>query len=221
MSPEAPFENILTLPKVEGYALVSSDDGSIIKRGGVTPGNIDEIVAFIGSAAEIITESCGVKGTKCIKVIGVDSVVIIPYNKNYLGFVITEDKRHIETSIINMLSKEEGKARLIVNKLLKTKASQLNMLIDEFAKGSDKSMWQDYVSKGLVALSKGSKIKSCISLEDLKLNVSSAKGLTPEEINKFMKLLLDFIVKKAVSEFGSDEAGKRVHIVIKKMGKNK
>ena len=72
MSPETLFESILTIPNVKGFTFVSSEDGSIMKRGGVTPGNIDEIVAFIGSAADIISESCGVKEIKSIKVIGVD-----------------------------------------------------------------------------------------------------------------------------------------------------
>lgn len=217
MSPEDSFNNILTLPKVKGFAFVSSEDGSAIKRGGETPGNMDEIVAFIGSAAEIISESCSIKEFKCIKVIGLDNLVIIPYQHNYLGFIIDEDEKNIEKKIINKLIEEEGKAEIIINKLLKTKLSQLNMLIDEFVKGGDRLIWHDYVSKGVTALSKGSKIENCISIEDAKLITTNSKDLTREEINKFMKLLLDFIVKKAVSEYGSDEAKRRVHAVIKRM----
>lgn len=221
MSPETLFENILTIPNVKGFAFVSSEDGSIMKRGGVTPGNIDEIVAFIGSAAGIISESCGVKEIKSIKVIGVYRVVIIPHHDNYLGFVLRKDEKDIEKNIIKMLSEEEAKSDIIVNKLLKTKSSQLNMLINEFTKDSDRLMWKDYISKGLAALSKGSKLENYISLEDLEFKVSSVKGLTREEVNKFIKMLLDFIVKKAVLEFGSNDAKKRVHEVIKRMGKNK
>jgi len=36
-----------------------------------------------------------------------------------------------------------------------------------------------------------------------------------------MKLLLDFIVKEAIKEFGSDEAKRRVHTVIEKLSGEK
>jgi hypothetical protein len=221
MSPEVPLNNILNLPEVRGFALVSSGDGSIIGRGGITPGNIDEIVAFVGSAAEIITESCGFGSIDCIKGIGVENVVIVPYNNNYLGCVLEKDKRNIEKDVMSILGgkKDEGDFRIL--NLVNSKISQLNMLIEEFTKDSDKAMWQDYIGKGLLALSKGSRFQDNIILEDFGLKVSSAGDLTSEEVNKFMKLLLDFIVKKAIGEFGSTEAKERVHRVIKKIGKKK
>lgn len=221
MNPEGTFDNILTLPNVIGFAFVSSEDGSIIDRGGKTPGKIDEIVAFIGSAAEIIGQSCNTKEIRCIKVIGLNNLVIIPYHNNYLGLVIDEDRKNVENEIINKLGEEEGKVRLLANKLLKIKAQQLNMLIDEFARDRDRIKWHDYVSKGATVLSKDSKIKNFISIEDARIITKEAKGIIREEVNRFMKLLLDFIVKKAMSDYGSDEAKKRIHNVIKMMSKNK
>jgi hypothetical protein len=220
MNLEGKFDNILTLPNVMGFAFVSSEDGSVMERGGQTPGKIDEIVAFIGSASEIIAQSCDIKDIKFIKVISSDNLVIIPYKNNYLGFVLNKDRKNVENEIINKLSEEEGKVGLLANKLLKVKAQQLNMLIDEFSKDGDRAKWHDYVSKGAVALSKDSTIKNFISIDDASIIAKESSGLTREEVNKFMKLLLDFIVKKAVNEYGSNEAKKRVHNVIKKMGKN-
>jgi len=220
MNLERTFDSILTLPNVMGFAFVSSEDGSVIERGGKTPGKIDEIVAFIGSASEIIAQSCDIKDIKFIKVISSDNFVIIPYRNNYLGFVLNKDRNNIENEIINKLSEEEGKVDLLANKLLKVKAQQLNMLIDEFSKDGDRVKWHDYVSKGASALSKDSSIKNFISIDDASIVTKEASGLTREEVNKFMKLLLDFIVKKAVNEYGSDEAKKRVHNVIKKMSEN-
>jgi hypothetical protein len=221
MNPEGRFNDILTITNVIGFAFVSSEDGSIMERGGKTPGKIDEMVAFIGSASEIIAQSCYIKDIKFIKIISSDNLVIIPYHNNYLGFIINRDRKNIENEIINKLIEEESKAGYLVNKLLNVKAKQLNMLIDEFSKDGDRVKWHDYVSKGATALSKNSSIKNFISIDDANIITKEASGLTSEEVNKFMKLLLDFIVKKAVNEYGNDEAKKRVHNVIKKMSENK
>ncbi|MCK4526759.1 hypothetical protein KAW18_05255 [candidate division WOR-3 bacterium] len=219
MSLESSFENILKLKEVEGFALVSGEDGSIIKSGGITPGNIDEIVAFIGSAAEIITEACGVEEIKSIKGVGMRNVVIIPYEDKFIGFVLGENRCGVENDIINLLIQEEIKGDSRVYKLLVAKVSQLNKLLEEFAKDSDESMWHNYINKGLGVLDKEKKFTELINLNNVRLEVFGAKGLIGEDVNRFMKLLLDFVVKKAISEFGNDEARKRVHAVIKSIGK--
>lgn len=221
MSPDTVFSSILDLDGVTGYALVSSEDGSTIEAGGITPGNIDEMVAFIGSAAEIITDSCGLEEIVSIRGIGVRNIIIVPFRGNYVGFSIGKDKRNLEEEILEKLEdiEEEGEDNRVY-KLLNIKASQLNMLLDEFIKGSDKEMWTDYVSKGINALDKEGKFSRAIELDGIRIETLSAEGLTLEEVNKFMKLLLDFIVKKAINELGSKEAKKCVRKVIKKLGKS-
>ncbi|MEA1913276.1 MAG: hypothetical protein U9N06_05530 [candidate division WOR-3 bacterium] len=219
MNPEIPFEDVLEVPGVQGFVLISAEDGSLLKRGGITPGNMDELVGFIASAAEIITESCGLKGIKSIKGVGRENIVIIPYNNAHLGFALERGKKDVEEEILKSLEKAKKSRESKVSKLLKLKAKQLNLLLEEFTRESDPDMWQTYVSQRLSGFSKGSKFEGLITLKDLELRVSKPKNLTTDEVNKFMKSLLDSIVKKAISEFGKGGARQCVLRVIKKISK--
>lgn len=221
MSPDISFDGVLELEGVRGYALVSSEDGTIIKRDGITPGNVDEIVAFVGSAGEIISRECELGEMKSIKGIGIENVVITKYNNNYLGFVVEKNRKYIVNRILDKIEEETKKGDQNVYRLFNLKANQLNMLLKEFSKDTDEEMWKSYISKGLEAISREHKCEDVITLEGLELKILSSGKLTREDVNNFMKLLLDFIVKKAINEFGSDEARKRVHNVIKKVGGKK
>ena len=70
MNPDIPLDEIMKIKDVNGFALVSSEDGSILNSGGITPGNIDDLVAFTGSAAEIIADSCKIGAIGSIKGVG-------------------------------------------------------------------------------------------------------------------------------------------------------
>jgi len=110
-----------------------------------------------------------------------------------------------------------------VSKIFKDRADQLNMLLHEFVKDSDPEMWKGYVLSGLSALSKEGRVGTLIKFEGLKLSVdANAENLNRDEVNKFMKLLLDFIVKKALSEFGKQQTKMIVQKVIREISeKNK
>lgn len=216
MSPDKIFEDLLDIEGVKGFTLISSDDGSIIKRGGLTPGNMDDIVAFIGSAGEIITKACELEEQDFIRATGRENVMIFNFRGDYLGIILEDESNEVEETIKETLEKSPEMTREM--KLFLLKAKQLNLLIEEFVENSDKEMWKGYISKGIKALSKDGKFEGLLELNDLKIEVSEPENLTVEEINKFMKLLLDFIVKKAISEFGKQQARKYVQNVLKKLG---
>jgi hypothetical protein len=222
MNPDIPLDELTNDKDIKGFALVSSEDGSILNSGGITPGNIDDLVAFTGSAAEIIADSCRIGEINLIKGIGRDTIVIVPFNGNYLGLVLEKNIEGIEEKVQASLEGLKKGVSSEIGKLLKDRAEQLNMLLREFVKDSDPEMWKGYIASGLSALSKEDKLKDLIKLEDLELKVGNSEGLNRDEINKFMKLLLDFIVKKALSEFGKQQTKIIVQKVIREVGsKNK
>lgn len=222
MNPDIPLNELTKDKDIKGFALVSSEDGSILNSGGITPGNIDDLVAFTGSAAEIIADSCKIGEINLIKGIGRDTIVIVPFNGNYLGLVLEENAEGIEEKVQASLEGLKKDVSSEIGKLLMDRAEQLNMLMREFVKDSDPEMWKGYIASGLSALSKDDKVKSLIKLDGLELKVGNSEGLNRDEINKFMKLLLDFIVKKALSEFGKQQTKIIVQKVIREISeKNK
>ncbi len=223
MSPDLPLDELMKVPDVKGFALVSSEDGSILKSGGITPGNIDDLVAFTGSAAEIMAEACKIGAIESIKGVGRETIVIMPFSKNYLGLVLEKNTEEIEDEIIVSLGDMKKGIDSGIGKLFNERAEQLNMLLREFVKDSDPEMWKGYISSGLSALSKEGNVKNFIKLKGLELSVDvDIEGLSRDEINKFMKLLLDFIVKKALSEFGKQQTKIIVQKVISEISeKNK
>ncbi len=222
MNPDIPLNELTKDKDIKGFALVSSEDGSILNSGGITPGNIDDLVAFTGSAAEIIADSCKIGEINLIKGIGRDTIVIVPFNGNYLGLVLEENAEGIEEKVQASLEGLKKDVSSEIGKLLMDRAEQLNMLMREFVRDSDPEMWKGYIASGLSALSKDDKVKSLIKLDGLELKVGNSEGLNRDEINKFMKLLLDFIVKKALSEFGKQQTKIIVQKVIREISeKNK
>ncbi|MEJ2567911.1 MAG: hypothetical protein P8Z50_03415 [candidate division WOR-3 bacterium] len=222
MNPDVPLNELTKDKDIKGFALVSSEDGSILDSGGITPGNIDDLIAFTGSAAEIIADSCKIGKINSIKGIGRDTIVIVPLGGNYLGLVLEKNIEDIEERVQEKLEGLQQDVSSEIGKLLKDRAEQLNMLVREFVKDSDPEMWRGYIASGLSALSKEDKIKGLIKLEGLELKVGNSEGLNRDEINKFMKLLLDFIVKKALSEFGKQQTKMIVQKVIREISdKNK
>jgi hypothetical protein len=223
MNPDIPLDKLMDDPDIKGFALVSSEDGSIIQSGGITPGNVDDLVAFTGSAAEIMAEACKIGEIDSIKGVGRETLVIIPFNNSYLGLVLEQNAENVEEKIkqnIGGLKKEVDSGAV---KIFKDRAEQLNMLLKEFVKDSDPEMWKGYILSGLSALSKEGRVGSLVALEGLELNVNADVGnLNRDEVNKFMKLLLDFIVKKALSEFGKQQTKMIVQKVIREISeKNK
>ncbi len=219
MSPDIPLDELTKDSDIKGFALVSSEDGSILNSGGITPGNIDDLVAFTGSAAEIIADSCKIGDIDLIKGIGRDTIIIVPLDGNYLGLVLEKNVEGIEEKVRARLEGLKEGVSSEVGKLLRDRAEQLNMLLREFVKDSDPEMWKGYIASGLSALSKEDKIKGLLKLEGVELKVGKSEGLNRDEINKFMKLLLDFIVKKALSEFGKQQTKIIVQKVISEVTK--
>lgn len=222
MNPDIPLDELTNDKDIKGFALVSSEDGSILNSGGITPGNIDDLVAFTGSAADIIADACKIGEINSIKGIGRDTIVIVPFNGNYLGLVLEKNIEGIEEKVKASLEGLKKDVSSEIGNLLKDRTEQLNMLLREFVKDSDSEMWRGYIASGISALSKEDKIKGLIKLEGLELKIGNSEGLNRDDINKFMKLLLDFIVKKALSEFGKQQTKIIVQKVIREISeKNK
>ena len=215
------LKKLLQIEGVVGFAYINSEDGNLIHSGGITPGNIDEIVAFIGSASDIIARSFNNYPYREVRIEGKDKIVIFRFQENYLGCILEELKDKIIDDIKAVLEEEDITGDPAVLRVFKGKARQISLLLEEFSKGSDPEKWSGLVSRAAIALDRENKFSELLVVDGIKMSVKGAKGLTKEDVNKYMKLLLDFIVKEAIKEFGSDEAKRRVHTVIEKLSGEK
>lgn len=215
------LKGLLTIENISGYTYVNSNDGSIISNGGITPGYMDELIAYIGSASEIIARKLNVQNVFSIQVEGRDKYIILKPDENFLGVMVDEFSETTINKIIEIIKEEDLTGDPKVLKVLNTKARQLTLLIEEFSIGSDPEKWKNLLAKAIEMLDQEKKFEKLLKVEGMELVVKGAKDLDKEIVDKFMKMLLDFLVKEAIKEFGNEEAKNRVHNVIEKLSKEK
>ncbi len=215
------LKGLLAIENISGYTYVNSNDGSIISNGGITPGYMDELIAYIGSASEIIARKFNIQNVLSIQVEGRDKYIILKPDENFLGVMVDEFNETTINKIIEIIKEEDLTGDPKVLKVLNTKARQLTLLIEEFSIGSDPEKWKNLLSKAIEMLDQEKRFEKLLKVEGMELVVKGAKDLDKEIVDKFMKMLLDFLVKEAIKEFGNDEAKNRVHNVIEKLSKEK
>lgn len=218
---EEKSKRFLEVPGVNGYVVVSNEDGTMVSAGGNIPQAIDETVAFIGSASEVITTTMQTGEIDHIVAVGDKNLLLIVVDKYYIGCIYNGNSDHIKSGILNII-KEEGKTGdPKILKLFKAKAYQLNLILEEFSSDVGKKVWEDFISQALQVIDAEKKFQSLVKISNGKLIPIGALNLTSDDVNKFMKGLIDAVVKHGVKRFGSEEAKKRVHKVIEKLGASK
>lgn len=218
---EEKSKRFLEVPGVSGYVVVSNEDGTMISAGGNIPPAIDETVAFIGSASEVITNTLQTGEIEHIVAVGDKNLLLIVIDKYYIGCIYNGGIEHIKSGILDIIKEESKTGDPKILKLFKAKAYQLNLILDEFSSDVGNKVWQDFITQAIPAIDQEKKFQSLIKISDGKLIPTGAFNLTAEDVNKFMKSLIDAVVKHGVKRFGSEEAKKRVHKVIEKLGASK
>lgn len=221
MIPNEKLKVLISIENISGYTYINYNDGSIISNGGITPGYMDELVAYIGSAAEIISRKFNIQNIKAIEIEGRDKYLILKPDENLLGIMVDKFEDEIIKRIFEVIQEEDLTGDPKILKVLNTKARQLTLLIEEFSVGSDPEKWKSLLAKAIEMLDQDKKFEKLLKVEGTELIVKGAKDLDKEIVDKFMKMLLDFLVKEAIKEFGNDEAKNRVHNVIEKLSKEK
>lgn len=216
------FKKIKNIEGVEGYGVVDAEEGNLIDRGGIIPGNIDELVAFFGSAGEVIANALGLSGMERIVGMGRENLLIVKKDKFYIGVVFEGvSPEELHKKIEDALKEEDLTGDPKVFALMKGKARQINLLLQEFSKGGNPKEWVSFVESFIKENDKEGKFTRLIDIKEDMIVPKGALGLTQEEANAFMKQVVDALIKRAVAALGKDEAKLRVHNVIQKLGAKK
>ncbi len=218
---EEKSKKFLEVPGVNGYVVVSNEDGTMVSAGGNIPQSIDETVAFIGSASEVITNTLQTGEIDHIIAIGDKNLLLIVIDKYYIGCIYNGEPEHIKIRILDIIKEENKIGDPKILKLFKAKAYQLNLILEEFSRDVGNKVWEEFITQSLQAIDTEKKLQPLVKISDGKLIPIGALNLTSEDVNKFMKALIDAVVKHGVKRFGSEEAKKRVHKVIEKLGASK
>ncbi len=221
MNNEEHLKRFLGIEGIEGYALVSSDEGNIIQSGGITPGNIDELIAFTGSEMEIIGKLLGLKDYDYIDASGAIHLIILPYQGNYLGFVLESDNDKVKEEILKKVREEDLIGDQTIYKEFVAKVNQISLLLEEFSLDSDAEQWRSLLLQAIPRLDPDGRFRNLLELNGINLKVKGTKGINKQEVDKFCKLLLDFIVKEAIKLLGNDKAKEKIHSVIEKLSSGK
>ncbi|HIE05543.1 MAG TPA: roadblock/LC7 domain-containing protein [bacterium (Candidatus Stahlbacteria)] len=222
--------------KIKGviaYAIVKSEDGSLVKKKGDAPFLLDEIVAFMGSGGEVIRDTLGLGDIKYlhIKYQG-HPVIIIPENDAYLG-LLCEPSIRPETILASEEAIEEEKVEEVVEKVvekkeevveervelpkpLQAKLKQINSIFIEFSAEGKKAYWRELLKKGVDLLSQ--ELASHIKVTEGGLDfVTVPSEDQVDECSSALRSVIDFLVKKAVEEFGPSKARMKVQRVIESL----
>ncbi len=211
-------KRFLEIPGVIGYVVVSNEDGTMISAGGKIPNAIDETVAFIGSASDVITTTLQTGTLDYVVASGDRNLLLVVLDKYFIGCVYNGEPEHIKTEILDLLKEGDKTGDPKILRLFKAKAYQLNLILEEFSRDIGIKVWETFISQVISAMDTEKKFQSLIKVSDGKIIPIGAINLTAEDVNKFMKVLIDAVVKHGVKKFGSEEAKKRVHNVIEKLG---
>ena len=211
-------KRFLEITGVTGYVVVSNEDGTMISAGGEIPNAIDETVAFIGSASEVIATTLQTGTLDYVIASGDKNILLAVLDKYFIGCVYNGAPEHIKSDILNLLKEGDKTGDPKILKLFRAKTYQLNLILEEFSKDVGIKVWKTFISQVISVTDTEKKFQPLIKISDGKIIPIGAINLTAEDVNKFMKVLIDAVVKHGVKKFGSEEAKKRVHNVIEKLG---
>lgn len=207
------------LSGINGYAVIKSEDGSLIEQQGQTKTALGELVAFFSSAGEVIKNNLSLGGLSFISLKYQEyQLLIFEHEKNYIGVEVSADLPTVETlrEIQSHLKVVEEKPALELPRSIKSKLSQINLLVEEFSEGGNKDHWLENLKSGSEILA--GDILPFVGIVDGRFDFKNhPPEEKEEETTNTLRMLIDFLVKKAVEEFGSTQARIKVQSVIERM----
>ncbi|RKX70412.1 hypothetical protein DRP53_05090 [candidate division WOR-3 bacterium] len=206
------------IPGVIAYAIVRSEDGSLIEKKGDSPFPLDEFVAFLGSGGEVIRDTLNLGSITYLRLLYQGQpIYIFSRDDEYIGLLcepsVTPEMIFGEEEVVE---KVEEKKAVELPKPLKAKLRQINAIFTEFSAEGKKAYWRDLLKKGVELLSHELASHIQITNDGIRF-VSVPPEDQVEECSSALRSVIDFLVKKAVEEFGPSKARMKVQRVIESL----
>lgn len=229
--PKEPAELMDSVLKMEGVkfsAAVSKEDGSIIKASAGSPANLGEVVAFIGSAAEVITSNLDLGNLNSVVAEGEGhKMLIMPAGQAYIGVQL--DGAQVpwwatQINPIDLLSEDKMAEISEAEELLKQKVILLNLLLEEFgAKGEKAGEWKEMLDKEIKNVDPQGRLDKM--LEPGAGFVTARSGIktdiSKKEVGDAFEKLVNLTCKKAIASIGFVEVKQKFQAVISRLAAEK
>lgn len=207
------------LSGINGYAVIKAEDGSLVEQQGQSQSPLGDLVAFFSSAGEVINNTLGLGQLNVVTLRYQDyQLLIFAHEGIYIGVEVASSLPPVDTvrEICSHLRVVEKPKKFELPRTIKSKLVQINLLVDEFSQNADREHWTGNLKAGLEVLA--GEMTSVLSIVDGHLDFKEMPAEDKEtEYTSTLRMLIDFLVKKAVEEFGSTQARVKVQAVIEKM----
>ncbi len=227
------METLDRISGIIGYSVVNADDGSIEEVKGSSTSPLGELSAFFSSASEVIKNALMLGNIEYVSLTyGAHRLIIFLYNNKYLGIEVEQEQEpkafieRVKSALAPSIEptpqpvaeeiKPPPKPAIALPRSIESKLHQINLLIEEFGAEGKKAQWLEILNQGLGILA-GEMVPLVGVVED---NLTFKEQPPPEKEDEFVQILrtiIDYLVKKAVAEFGSSQARLKVQSVIEKM----
>jgi predicted regulator of Ras-like GTPase activity (Roadblock/LC7/MglB family) len=226
-----PAELIGSIIKMEGVrssAAVSKEDGSVLKASDGAPGNLGEVVAFIGSAAEVITSNLELGGLNSVVAEGEGhKLLIMPSGGAYLGVQLEGSQIPwwaLQINPIEMLSADRMAEISEAEELLKQKVTLLNLLLEEFgAKGDKAADWQEMLGREIKNVDPQGRLERMVEPGPGQVTVRAGikTDISKKEVGDAFEKLVNLTCKKAIASIGFVEVKQKFQAVISRLASEK
>ncbi len=222
------MDSVLKMEGVKCSAAVSKEDGSIIKASAGAPGNLGEVVAFIGSAAEVITSNLDLGNLNSVVAEGEGhKMLIMPVGQAYLGVQL--DGAQVpwwatQINPIDLLSEDKMAEISEAEELLKQKVILLNLLLEEFgAKGEKSKEWQEMLDKEIKNVDPQGRLDRMLEAGPGLVNARGGvkTDISKKEVGDAFEKLVNLTCKKAIASIGFVEVKQKFQAVISRLAAEK
>jgi predicted regulator of Ras-like GTPase activity (Roadblock/LC7/MglB family) len=221
-------ESVLKMEAVRHSVAVAKEDGTMVKASGGAPSNLGDVVAFLGSAAEVISSNLELGELSSVLAEGKDhKMLILPHETVYLGVDLDPALSPwwvLQPSPLDLLSESKMAEISEAEELLKQKMILVNLLLEEFgAKGEKAPDWQEMLARELKNVDPSGRLARMVAAGQghISINEGVKTDISKKEVGDAFEKLVNLTCKKAIASLGFVEVKQKFQTVISRLATEK
>ncbi|MDO9026419.1 MAG: hypothetical protein Q7U87_00910 [bacterium] len=221
-------ESVLKMEAVRHSVAVAKEDGTMVKASGGAPSNLGEVVAFLGSAAEVISSNLALGELSSVLAEGQNhKMLILPHESVYLGVDLDPALSPwwvLQPSPLDLLSESKMAEISEAEELLKQKMILVNLLLEEFgAQGEKAPEWQEMLARELKNVDPSGRLARMVAAGpgQVSLNEGVKTDISKKEVGDAFEKLVNLTCKKAIASLGFVEVKQKFQTVISRLATEK